>query len=239
MSRTYETKATLVKAVNGTIPTTVITVNDRAATREAIITGTRRAGVEFIPRSDWAALKNRSDNPDKDWNYKQIAIHTAGRSYSCGPGALQVQQIQEMHMNKRDKPDIGYHYAIDCFGNVYEGRDIRLKGEHLYRYNTGVIGIVLLENLMQPGEGGDWIASAQRAIKDTIGLSDPTVPPAQEESLQKFIKVLREYFNIEILGGHREFPKQNEGDGHTCPGNIGIQLVGRLRAATGLAKPSA
>lgn len=219
-------------------PAKVVTVNDRAATREAIISLTRRRGVEFIPRSDWAAHKSKPADLKNDWDYKQIAIHTAGRSYSCGPGALQLQQIQELHMDKRGKPDIGYHYAIDCFGNVYEGRDIRFKGEHLYQYNTGVIGIVLLENLIESGEGDDWIATAKRMAKAVVGLDDPKVPPAQEESLLKFIKVLQEFFHIQKLGGHREFPHQDEGDGHTCPGNVGIRLVGRLRTATGLTKPA-
>ncbi|WP_215782035.1 N-acetylmuramoyl-L-alanine amidase [Paludibacterium sp. B53371] len=219
-------------------PAQVVTVNDRAATREAIITLTRRRGGEFVPRSDWAAHKSKSIDLKDDWDYKQIAIHTAGRSYSCGPGALQLQQIQEMHMDKKDKADIGYHYAIDCFGNVYEGRDIRFKGEHLNAYNTGVIGIVLLENLMESKEGNDWIATVKRATKAIVGLKEPTVPSAQEESLLRFIKVLQEFFNIKILGGHREFPHQEEGEGHTCPGNVGLQLVSRLRSATGLAKPA-
>lgn len=195
--------------------------------------------MEFIPRSDWAAHKNRPEQLKNDWNYRGIAIHTAGRSYSCGPGALQLKQIQELHMgSSRGFADIGYHYAIDCFGNVYEGRDIRFQGSHLLLYNTGNIGIVLLENLMESGEGNDWIATAKRIAKAVVGQNEPKVPPAQEENLLKFVNVLQAFFHIQVLGGHREFPNQDKGEGHTCPGNVGIQLVGRLRTATGLAKPA-
>ncbi|MEJ8675381.1 peptidoglycan recognition family protein [Chromobacterium amazonense] len=238
MTKTYETKAQLVQAVNGTIPTTIITINDRAATREAIITATRRKGMDFVPRSDWAAHKNRSDKMVDDWNYTQIAIHHAGRSFSCGPAALQLQQIQEMQMGKPKAAadDIGYHYAIDCFGTVYEGRDIRFKGEHVHKYNTGVIGIVLLENLTTPEEGGDMVAKARTAL-EAIGMNQtPSVPAAQGETLEKFVSILKQYFNIAKLGGHREFPGQL-GEGKICPGNIGLAYVQTLRAKTGLASP--
>lgn len=39
----------------------IVTVNDRAATRQSIITAVRRKGFEFIERSDWAAHKNKSN----------------------------------------------------------------------------------------------------------------------------------------------------------------------------------
>lgn len=108
-----------------------------------------------MERSDWAAHKNRSERMTNDWDYSMIAIHHAGRSFSCGPAALQLQEIQDMQMGKSVAPsdDIGYHYARDCFGNIFEGRDIRFKGENLHNYNTGVIGILLMENLTDPEEG--------------------------------------------------------------------------------------
>lgn len=137
-----------------------ISVNDRAATRQAIINRVRQAGMNFIERSNWAAHKNRSARMTSDWNYRKIAIHHAGRSFSCGPGALQLQEqeIQDLQMGKAVAPsdDIGYHYALDCYGNIFEGRDIRFKGENVHNYNTGVIGIVLLENLTAPRRECRW-----------------------------------------------------------------------------------
>lgn len=218
-------------------PPTVVTVNDRAAVRDAIITRVRQSGFEFVPRSDWAAHKSRPAGLDNDWTYNAIAIHTAGRSYTCGPAALQMQQIQDMHMKGRGWSDIAYHYAMDCFGNIYEGRDIRFKGAHLSNFNTGIIGIVLLENLMEPNEGDDFISKIKRAVGSVVTLDSPSIPEQQEENLKVFVKILQEFFPIKTLGGHREFPRQNEGEGHTCPGNVGLRLVGRLRKSSGLSKP--
>lgn len=238
MDDTYETTTRLRKMVNGTVFTTKITVNDRAATREAIIRTARRAGLEFVPRSDWAAYKNRPEKMVNDWNYKQVAIHHAGRSFACGPAALQLQQMQKMQMGraKAAADDIAYHYAIDCLGTIYEGRDIRFKGEHIRKFNTGVIGIVLLENLTTAEEGKDFLATV-RTMMVSVGIGNPpSVPLAQAEALESFIRVLLEFFEITKLGGHRECPNQLK-DGKICPGNVGLVLVKTLREKLSLAIP--
>ncbi|AMP14594.1 peptidoglycan recognition family protein [Collimonas pratensis] len=217
-------------------PFKLVTVNDRAATREAIITRVRQQGMEFVERSSWAAHKNRSEKMKDDWNYTKIAIHHAGRSFSCGPAALQLQEIQGEQMQRISADDIGYHYALDCFGNVFEGRDIRFKGEHVHNYNTGVIGIVLLENLAEPEEGGDTVSAVRKFFSAMGANEQPVVPAAQSESATKFIAILREFFAITTLGGHREFPGQTR-EGKICPGNVGLSFVKKARAASGLAAP--
>lgn len=204
----------------------VISVNDRAATRQAIINLVRRRGMNFVERSDWAAHKSRSERMRDDWDYTKIAIHHAGRSFACGPAALQLQDIQDMQMGRSKSPsdDIGYHYALDCFGNVFEGRDIRFKGEHLHNFNTGVIGIVLLEDLTDAGEGDDRVAQV-RQIFSNLGIGKrPTVPDIQIRSIETFSSILQDFFHIDTLGGHREFPGQLN-EGKICPGNVGLELV--------------
>src|SRR5260370_37656730 len=85
-------------------PAVEVTVNDRAATRQAIINRVRYSGMNFVERSDWAAHKNRSARMQNDWNYSKIALHHAGRSVACGPAALQLQEIQDMQMGRRVGP---------------------------------------------------------------------------------------------------------------------------------------
>ena len=216
----------------------VVTVNNRAATRQAIISRVQRGGINFVSRSDWAAHKNRSSKMVDDWDYSKIAIHHAGRSFTCGPAALQLQEIQDMQMSKSSAAmdDIGYHYAIDCFGDIFEGRDIRFKGESVHNYNTGVIGIVLLENLTTSEEGGDGVA-AVRGFLNRFGMDRaPQIPDGQKSSLVAFVSIVCEFFKIKVLGGHREFPGQL-GEGKICPGNIGLKFVRELRQSTGLSAP--
>ncbi|MFM0663249.1 peptidoglycan recognition protein family protein [Paraburkholderia sediminicola] len=223
-----------------------ITVNDRAATRQAIINAVRRSRTEFVERSSWAAHKAKTASMQDDWDYRGIAVHHAGRSFTCGPAALQLQDIQSMQMDptllqrmqgKMHADDIGYHYAIDCFGNIYEGRDIRFKGEHLFRYNTGIIGIVLLENLAEPEERKD-LAGRMQSLVRLLGKNGPQIPDRQKDSLRKLVEILSNVFYILVLGGHREFQNQSAGEGRICPGNVGLEFVKTLRASLRLSSPS-
>ncbi|AZD90267.1 MULTISPECIES: N-acetylmuramoyl-L-alanine amidase [Pseudomonas] len=213
-----------------------ITVNDRAATREAIIKKVRSLDATFVERSSWGAVKGKPDMV-MDWDYSMIALHHAGRSHSCTPGAEQMQEIQKGHLSQK-YDDIGYHYGVDCTGQIFEGRDIRLQGSSVLKFNTGLIGIVLLENLTTPEEGGDWIAKGRVAL-DHIGYSTTNVIPAvQIDALMHLIEALKSVFVIKNFGGHREYPGQAS-EGKICPGNIGMELVRNIRAKTKLLPPPA
>lgn len=214
-----------------------ITVNDRAATREAIIRKVRSLGHEFVERSGWKAKK--PTNPlDDDWDYSMVALHHAGRSYSCGIGIEQMLKTQHYQQNE-DPPfdDIGYHFGIDCSGIIYEGRDIRFKGSSVNKYNTGVIGVVLLNNLTTSEEGNDWVSFARKTLA-SFGVSTTNqIPALQMNATLNLINALKSVFIIERLGGHKEYPGQQKGEGRTCPGNIGMKLVKIIRIKTQLLPP--
>lgn len=212
-----------------------ITVNDRAATREAIIRNVRALGHEFVERSEWHA-KPPKEALDRDWDYSMIALHNAGRSYSCDIGSDQMRTAQTQQQ-RGIFDDIGYHYGIDCSGAIYEGRDIRFKGEHLVHYNSKAIGIVLLNSLTTPEEGNDFITHARKFL-DYVGFSTTNqVPPEQMAATLSLVSVLKDVFFINQFGGHREFPHQTNDEGKICPGNVGIKLVRSIRARTRLKKP--
>jgi len=237
MTNPFATQATAQELKPGEFMCPIpITVNDRAATREAIIKKVRSLNTTFVERSSWGAVKGKPDMV-MDWDYTMIALHHAGRSHSCTPGAEQMQEIQKGHLNQK-YDDIGYHFGIDCTGQVYEGRDIRLQGSSVLKFNTGLIGIVLLENLTTPEEGGDWVAKGRVAL-DSLGYSTTNViPAAQITALMHLIDALKSVFVIKHFGGHREYPGQAS-EGKICPGNIGMELDRNLRAKTQLLPPPA
>lgn len=210
-----------------------ITVNDRAATRATIFRRITAAGFPAIERSDWAARKLKAEFDD-DWDYSMIAIHHAGRGEICNPGSLQMQDIQTLH-EKSGFGDVGYHFGIDCSGFIFEGRDIRYKGNHLNEFNTGVIGIVLLRNLTTVEEGDDHVADVRVFAKDEIGYdTTPIIPLLQKSALIALVKILKGVFEISILGGHKEYPHQS---GKICPGNVAMEFVTILRSQTSLVAP--
>ncbi|SFQ80123.1 N-acetylmuramoyl-L-alanine amidase [Pseudomonas sp. NFPP07] len=237
MTAKFATQATAQEIKPGEFMCPIpITVNDRAATREAIIKKVRSLGVTFVERSSWGAVKGKPDMI-MDWDYSMIALHHAGRSHSCTPGAEQMQEIQKGHLSQK-YDDIGYHYGIDCTGQIFEGRDIRLQGSSVLKFNTGLIGIVLLENLTTPEEGGDWVAKGRVAL-DHLGYSTTNVIPAvQIDTLMHLIEALKSVFVIKNFGGHREYPGQAS-EGKICPGNIGMELVRNIRTKTKLMPPPA
>ncbi|MCC6076708.1 peptidoglycan recognition family protein [Pseudomonas sp. GCM10022188] len=226
-------KAQEVKPGQPLVPV-AITVNDRAATREAIIRKVRSLGHQFVERSGWRAIPAK-DGMESDWDYSMVAFHHAGRSYRCGHGGDQMRDTQEEQLDKK-YDDIAYHFGIDCSGTIYEGRDIRLKGGSVRGYNTGVVGVVFLNNLTTAAEGDD-IWSMGRETLEGFGVNTTNaIPPLQIEAAVNLLSALKSVFVIKRLGGHREFPGQ-AADGKICPGNIGMELVRNMRAVTGLLPP--
>lgn len=211
-----------------------ITVNDRAATREAIIRKVRALGHQFVERSEWGAHKSKGPLDD-DWDYSMIALHHAGRSYGCGSGAEQMLRTQSGHQGEKFD-DISYHFGIDCSGTVYEGRDIRFKGSSVLKYNTGVIGVVLLNNLTTAEEGNDIVAYWRESL-ETLGVNTTNRTPApQANATVNLITALKSVFFISRFGGHREYPNQRA-EGKVCPGNVGMELAQSIRRKTQLLPP--
>lgn len=228
-----------------------IAVNDRAATRQAIITRLKQKGFTLLERSSWNAKPPKQDLTPTNWDYHDIVIHHAGHSYSCavnGQGSIeQIRKAQDYDMKKFS--DIAYHYAVSCPGEVIEARDIRFVGSHVKGNNTGKIGIVLLENLAEAGEA--WQQEYSRKsmwerLKGTLDIardavaSDHAMPTKiQIEALSALIETLKEFFNIAALGGHREYQALAPGnDGRACPGKYGMQVVAEMRIKFDLKAPS-
>ncbi|HEY4801594.1 MAG TPA: N-acetylmuramoyl-L-alanine amidase [Paraburkholderia sp.] len=230
-----------------------IPVNDRAATRQAIITGLKRKGYSLVERSSWGARPPKNALTPSHWDYHDIVIHHAGRSYSCAvneQGAIeQMKTAQSYDMDSHEFDDISYHYAVSCPGELIEARDIRFIGSHVKGNNTGKLGIVLLENLAQAGEA--WQQEYSRKslwqkfkgtldiARDAVALDHSMPTKAQIDALSALISTLKEFFNISALGGHREYQLLAPGnEGRACPGKYGMQVVDEMRAKFGLRAPS-
>jgi len=132
----------------------------------------------ILPRSIWensADLKNLFDwypeenplenqeesSPPDYFSVDRIIIHDMGcdiRRPGCNDKKLSpitiIQNIYRYHAVTRGWGDIGYHYIIDYWGNIYEGRygGNGVRGAHTYydkkcdNFNVGSIGILLMGN---------------------------------------------------------------------------------------------
>jgi hypothetical protein len=174
----------------------------------------------IIGRDIWGARPPIIDDPDRSYELyagnledilDSIAIHHAGNA-----GYRTMNEVQNLHMDDKDRADIGYHFGINLSGGMYEGRPIGVKGAHIVSGNTGKIGIVLLADL------------------DTQFFDDDDeITPAMERALLRLIHYLiGRYPRIRYLGGHREY-----NTGRPCPGDITMGRMSRWRSQTGLQRP--
>jgi hypothetical protein len=187
----------------------------------------------IVPRAAWGARPPNHEAPnergfaagpleDSWWVYPgllsdiytTVVIHHTAQQQDTPETMVDVQNL---HMNRNGWADIGYHFGIDVDGNIYEGRDIGVRGASVAGYNTGLIGVALMGN---------------------FEVEQPT--PAQLAAAQALTIWLAAVYTLTHLAGHGEF------NGNTaCPGaNLKTQLdalattANLLRGTGGYISPS-
>lgn len=134
-------------------------------------------------------------------------LNTVVLHHSAGSFVDGAREIQRFHRVRRGYADIAYHYVIDGFGDLFEGRKLTERGAHTGGANTGTIGVVLL---------GDF--------------SRITVLRSQLQTATTLIAWLASEYGITHVAGHRDFqPGITE-----CPGNHLEEWLPALAEATGL-----
>jgi hypothetical protein len=221
--------------------------------RQSMIDSLKQKGYTLMSRSAWHAAPPVRSKLQEDWNYTDVVIHHAGHSYVCTFGAdaaiNQIKEVQKYDMGTQHFADVGYHFAITCGGWIIEARDVRYRGEHVARANTGKIGIVLLEDLAKAGEAWTFEYRNQSLtnmlrhlpgiVRDQTAFRHDVAPKVQTDALSVLIATLKEFFPIKALGGHREYQMLAPGSmGRACPGTFGMQVVMTMRAKFNLPPPS-
>ncbi|MBD5804410.1 N-acetylmuramoyl-L-alanine amidase [Azoarcus sp. Aa7] len=244
-SGTFDTWAVIEAKRAEAVKTVQVKVDHKAATRQAIIVALRREGFTFKTRSDWKAKPGKnSDGPD--WDYHGVALHHAGNSFSCDAnGAAQLRKAEQIDLSNFGH--VSYHYAITCDGTICEALDLREKGAHIASGNTGVVGIVMLADLSVRGEAyqeeyasKSLLGKVRGILKwgpDRLDTATDEPPEKQIKALFALVNVLRNFFPITMLGGHREYQRLSTGEGRACPGAYGMILVGMLRREYKLGEP--
>ena len=108
--------------------------------------------VSINPRSSWGAAPVRSSSTDPATRVSRssrtgFVVHHSvtgrGDSQADVPGI--IRSMQRGHFG-RGYSDIGYNYAIDAWGGIWEGRGIDWRGAHAGGANTVNIGVVFIGN---------------------------------------------------------------------------------------------
>jgi hypothetical protein len=155
---------------------------------------------KIISHYEWGARPPVGDDYTPVKNpvefYTHIAIHHSGSTNSPS-----VNDVQNKHINKGFH-DIGYHFAVDLEGNIYEGRAINKMGAGAgpADLKTGIIHIVILGDLQSEGF---WEWSNDELTEEAV------------QSVVKLTQYLVKKYQIKYIGGHQDVRCN-----HTeCPGN--------------------
>ncbi len=178
----------------------------------------------LITRADWGASPFRGSPVDLARPTIDFLTfhHAAGFSAtSREDGIRQVKAIQDFHQNIRGWSDIGYQFAIDRSGRLYQGRPFldastslaqvpRLAlGAHVGGHNTGNIGTVLL-GCYHPPEGS---------------FCEEVPTPEALATYKTLFAFLSERYHVAptLIRGHRDFSAT------ACPGDNNYVRLPQLR----------
>ena len=110
-----------------------------------------RAKSNTIARVHWAKGAPNPRGMNSQAPLKYITIHHDGlptplASDKSGPSKARLELIRTVHVRDRNWADIGYHYAIDRGGRIWDCRPLNYEGAHVKSHNPGNIGILVLGN---------------------------------------------------------------------------------------------
>lgn len=108
-----------------------------------------------------------------------------------------IDWIRDLHVNKNNWSDIGYHYVIHPDGSVQYGRPLTRIGAHVSGHNYHNIGICLVGGVNENNEPEMNFTMNQQASLLNLALS------------------LQKVFNIpdSEIYGHRDFSKDLNNNG--------------------------
>ncbi|MBL1216154.1 MAG: N-acetylmuramoyl-L-alanine amidase [Planctomycetes bacterium] len=141
----------------------------QAGTGTPSSSGTSFPGV--FDRSKWATGKAIPSRMDKMLPVSRITVHHDGMSPFWGDSQSaasgRIDAIRRSHQD-RGWGDIGYHFAIDRGGRIWEARSLTWQGAHVKYHNEGNIGVVCLGNFEEQSPTDLQVAALQRHVSQLI-----------------------------------------------------------------------
>jgi N-acetyl-anhydromuramyl-L-alanine amidase AmpD len=149
---------------------------------------------------------------DRMTEIRDITVHHDGMdpffASDRGSVAAHLELIRQLHRRK-GWGDIGYHYAVDRAGRVWEARPLAYQGAHVKDHNPGNIGVVVLGNFEQQA---------------------PT--DAQLAALRSHLSAMMRAYGVPARRVHTH--QEWDGAATACPGGRLQYYVEKLRRSGGL-----
>ncbi|MFF8608706.1 peptidoglycan recognition protein [Streptomyces sp. NPDC015346] len=228
---------------SGPAATTVLPALSRAATA----TTTTTAGVaaaaakpyigprpKIITRKGWGAdEKMRKGGFIYTKSVKAAFVHhsATGNNYTCRQAPSVIRSIYRYHVKSSGWRDIGYNFAVDKCGNIYEGRAGGVAkpvlGAHTLGFNTNSMGIAVLGSFSKTAPPAAAVNAVAKLTAWKLGLHGAN--PKGKATLtsgggNKYKKGKKVKFHT--IAGHRD------GFATDCPGGRLYSKLGAARTAS-------
>ncbi len=188
----------------------------------------------LVTREQWHA--DESIRKAIDWSSTiQAAVvhHTVNaNTYSRAQAPALVRGIYEYHVKGRGWSDVGYHFLVDRFGTVYEGRKGSIDkiplGVHSGGFNTNTIGIAIIGEFTgsAPPDAAMRSVAQVAAWKLATFARDPlgtTVLTAREGSTHP-VRKPGWTGSLPVIMGHRDVAST------ACPGQKTYDRLSTIRS---------
>lgn len=190
-----------------------------------------RPGI--VTREGWGADESIRESAFRYTNTVKAAFvhHTAtGNDYSCSQAPSLLRGIYRYHVKSNGWRDIGYNFAIDKCGTIYEGRAggvaRAVMGAHTLGFNTDSTGIAVLGSFSSSNPPAAVTRSLAALTAWKLGLTG--ADPAGKATLvsgggNRYPK--GSSVSLNVISGHRD------GFATECPGARLYAELGSVRTA--------
>jgi len=188
----------------------------------------------IITRKGWGAdesLRERAFVYTKTVKAAFIHHSATGNNYSCAEAPAVLRGIYRYHVKSSGWRDIGYNFAVDKCGNIYEGRaggvTKPVQGAHTLGFNSDSMGIAVLGTFSNADPSAAAVDAVARLTAWKLGLSgaDPrgrtTLVSGGGNKYKKGTKA-----RLNVISGHRD------GFATECPGARLYERLGSARSSS-------
>ncbi|MGW0963525.1 N-acetylmuramoyl-L-alanine amidase [Streptomyces gelaticus] len=187
----------------------------------------------IVTRKGWGAdEKLRESKFVYTGSVKAAFIHhsATGNNYKCSQAASVLRGIYRYHVKSSGWRDIGYNFAVDKCGNIYEGRaggvTKAVLGAHTLGFNANSMGIAVLGTFTTSDPPAAAVNAVAKLTAWKLGLfgADPRGKVTLVSGGGKYKKGKKVELNV--ISGHRD------GFATECPGARLYKKLGSARSSS-------
>ncbi|WP_177204317.1 peptidoglycan recognition protein, partial [Streptomyces sp. CC53] len=188
---------------------------------------------KIVTRKGWGADESLRESTFLYTSTVRAAFvhHSAtGNDYTCAQAPSVLRSIYRYHVSSLGWRDIGYNFAIDKCGNIYEGRAggvaKPVQGAHTLGFNSQTTGIAVLGTFTSSAPPAAVATAAAKLTAWKLGLygRDPRGTATLTSGGGNLYKKGTQA-KLKAVSGHRD------GYATECPGEKLYQKLGAIRTA--------